>query len=121
MEQPHAKAVATRLIGDWTMTGVVQQVTRLTELEIRNSRPGSTVIIDCSDINRIDLGGFQLLYVWLHCIQLNGLKPELVNVPEWMREAQDRLRISQVFKIELQERVAVDRKQRPMASNICLS
>jgi len=79
-------------------------VTRLTELEIRNTRPGGSVVIDCSGIDQIDLSGFQLLYVWLHCMQLSGVRPELVNMPEWMLEAQQRQGIAQVFENELQER-----------------
>lgn len=104
MKTTHSCAETTCLIGDWTISGVVQQVTRLTELEIRSSRPGAPVVIDCSGIDRIDQSGFQLLYVWLHCMQMNGLHPELVNMPEWMREAQQRQGIAQVFEHELQER-----------------
>jgi ABC-type transporter Mla MlaB component len=83
---------------------VVQQVSRLAELEIGGARPGDAVVIDCSGIAEIDLSGFQLLYVWLQCIQLSGLRPELVNIPEWMLEAQERQGITQVFEKELQER-----------------
>jgi ABC-type transporter Mla MlaB component len=104
MQATQLSAATTRLIGDWTIAGVIQQVTRLSELEIRSGRSGDTVVIDCSGIDQIDLSGFQLLYVWLHCMQLSGLHPELVNMPEWMREAQQRQGIAQVFENELQER-----------------
>jgi len=104
MKTTHSCAETTRLIGDWTISGVVQQVTRLTELEIRSSLPGVPVVIDCSGIDRIDLSGFQLLYVWLHCMQLNGLHTELVNMPEWMCEVQQRQGVAQVFENVPQER-----------------
>lgn len=101
----HPSGASTiHLTGDWTITGVVQQVPRLTGLEICGTCSVKTVAVDCSGINGIDLSGFQLLYVWLHCIQLNGLHPELVNMPDWMHEAQKRQGVAQVFEHEIQER-----------------
>jgi ABC-type transporter Mla MlaB component len=94
----------THLIGDWTFTGVAQQVVRLTELQFCGVHsPGATVVIDCSGIEGIDLNGFQLLYVWLHCIHMRGLRPELVNLPDWMCDAQERLGITRVFENESME------------------
>jgi len=75
----------------------------LTELEIGSTRKGIAVAVDCSGINGIDMSGFQLLYVWLHCIELSGLHPELVNMPEWMRETQEVLGVTQVFDNDIRE------------------
>lgn len=72
----------------------------MTQPEICGVRPGGTVVVDCSGIRGIDHNGFQLLYVWLHCIQLRGMHPELVNMPGCMREAQERLGIKQLFENE---------------------
>jgi len=98
MNPAYSSAATTHLTGDWTIAGVVQQVSRLTEFEIGCARSGVTVVVDCSGIAGIDLSGFQLLYVWLQCIQLRGLRPKLVNMPEWMREAQELQGVSQVFE-----------------------
>lgn len=97
----------TNLIGDWTLTGIVQQVASLTKFENNAVHPGDTVVIDCSGIDRIDLNGFQLLYVWIHCIQLRGFHPELVNMPQWMCEAQERERAVRAIENELHERGSV--------------
>jgi len=78
-------------------------VNQLTEFEIGCARSGVTVVVDCSGIAGIDLSGFQLLYVWLHCIQLSGLRPELVNMPDWMREAQELQGIKQIFEDNTRE------------------
>ncbi|MBI2353749.1 MAG: STAS domain-containing protein [Deltaproteobacteria bacterium] len=100
MEVTNSYTATTHLLGDWTIVGVVQQAALLTELQFLRASPGATVVIDCSGIDGIDLSGFQLLYVWLHCIQLSGVRPKLVNMPDWMRDAQERLGIMQVFENE---------------------
>lgn len=74
------------LTGDWTIAGIVRQVPRLTEYQFNDGRADNTIAIDCSGIEKIDLHGFELLHVWLHCIKLRGLRTKLVNMPEWMRE-----------------------------------
>jgi len=103
METITSSITTTHLAGDWTIAGVVQQLPRLAQSEISGARPGGTVVIDCSGIRGIDHNGFQLLYVWLHCIQLRGLRPELVNLSGSMREAQERLGIKQLFENELKK------------------
>jgi len=115
MKHSYSGAATIHLTGDWTITGVVQQVPRLTGLEMRRTCRAGTVAVDCSGIAEIDLSGFQLLYVWLHCIQLHGLRPELVNMPVWMYEAQKRQGVAQVFENELMERWADDCSSRDAA------
>lgn len=98
MEAVHSCAT-TRLTGDWTIMGVVRQATRLTQSEINDGYP-ATVVVDCSGIDDIDMNGFELLYFWLHCIRLRGLRPVLKNIPECMRVAQQRLGINALPEIE---------------------
>jgi ABC-type transporter Mla MlaB component len=95
-----ATGAAAHLSGDWTIAGVGQQVASLTAFRIDDAGPGATIAIDCSGIDGIDLSGFQLLFVWLHCIQLRGLRPELVNMPEWMSAAQERQGLATLFTCE---------------------
>ena len=92
------------LSGDWTIAGVGQQVASLTEFRINGADSGATVAIDCSGINGIDLSGFQLLFVWLHCIRLRGMRVELVNMPDWMQEARQQQGLAHSIDYELQER-----------------
>ena len=89
---------AAHLRGDWTIAGVGRQVSLLKELPMEYTVPDTTIAIDCSGIDSIDLSGFQLILVWFHCIRLRGLRPELVNMPEWMREAQERQGLSVLFE-----------------------
>jgi anti-anti-sigma regulatory factor len=97
-------ATATaRLSGDWTIAGVGQQVASLTEFRIEGTGPDTTVAIDCSGIDGIDLSGFQLLFVWLHCIRLRGLRPELVNMPDWMSTAKERQGLNRLFECTPEE------------------
>jgi ABC-type transporter Mla MlaB component len=91
----------THLNGDWTISGIVQQLPRLTKLKFNTDRANAIIAVDCSGIEEIDLHGFELLYVWLHCIKLRGLRTELVNIPDWMREAQVRMGVNQAFESEM--------------------
>ncbi|MCE1226827.1 MAG: STAS domain-containing protein [Geobacteraceae bacterium] len=80
--------IATNLSGDWTMNGIPRQVQSL--MEISNGVGGvipqsSRLVVDCSGIQDIDISGLQLLYVWVQCLQIKGLRAELVNLSDSMR------------------------------------
>ncbi|MDD5286184.1 MAG: STAS domain-containing protein [Desulfuromonadaceae bacterium] len=93
------KSSATSYLnGNWTIAGIVQQVPRLPELKLNDNRTDSTIAIDCSGIEEIDMNGFELLHVWLNCIKLRGLRAELVNMSDSMRDAQKRMGIKQPFE-----------------------
>lgn len=92
----------THLNGDWTIAGIVQQLPRLTKFQFNTDRTDATIAIDCSGIEEIDVHGFELLYVWLHCIKLRGLRTELINIPDNMLKAQMRMGVKQVFGSEMQ-------------------
>lgn len=98
MKAVSSSVVTKRLNGDWTITGVVQQVACLTESRHGDSRSSGTVAIDCSGIEKIDLSGIELLGTWLECIQLSGRRPELVNMPVCMRETGKRLGSNELKK-----------------------
>lgn len=101
MESTVPSPATAHLSGDWTIAGVVQQMALLTEFQTVKASPEATVVIDCSGIDEIDLSGFQLIYTWLHCIRMKGLRHELVNVPDWMEDAQRLLGITQALEREL--------------------
>jgi ABC-type transporter Mla MlaB component len=61
---------------------------------------GEVITVDCSGIEGIDINGLQLLFVWLHCIRLHGMSPQLENIPGWM--------MSSMIKLGLHQNVADD-------------
>lgn len=86
MEQ--TETVAARLGGDWTIRGVTQQIDPLTALSEELDPETREVAIDCSGIEMIDVCGFQLLYTWLHCLQMRGFQPRLVRIPAPVAQSQ---------------------------------
>lgn len=92
-----ASNVSARLQGDWTIEGAVRQIDPLMELSNIWDRANAIIDIDCSGIAKIDLCGFQLLYTWLHCLDIRGVKLNLVNIPNIVTETQRRLGLSRLF------------------------
>ena len=89
--------VSGQLKGDWTINGVVRQIPPLMALSDRWDRNFTSVDIDCSGIEGIDICGFQLLYTWLHCLEISGIRSNLVNLPEFAKESQYRLGLTDYF------------------------
>jgi ABC-type transporter Mla MlaB component len=95
--EPQAPSVSAHLQGDWTINGIVRQIDPLMELSSHLDQKNSAVYIDCSGIAGIDLCGFQLLYTWMHCLDIRGFKSTLVNVPETVQQSQASLGLSRLF------------------------
>ena len=74
------------LSGDWTISGVVKQLDSLSHaLQNLESRGNKKLLVDCGNINSIDMTGLQLLHVWMECARIRGVKPQLINLPVDMR------------------------------------
>jgi len=86
-----------KLSGHWNLSGVVLQIESLSTLHKLSSGLEKLYRIDCSEINSVDMTGLQLLYVWMQCISLRGLKPELINLPEGMQQTIKRLGLEKCF------------------------
>ena len=85
MRQP--AGISAHLNGDWTINGVVRQIAPLVELSNCWDCSYPTVDIDCSGIEGIDSCGFQLLYTWMHCLEIKGIESKLVNLPAGARDS----------------------------------
>lgn len=85
--------LSIQLQGDWTIGGVVQQLSQLQELSVTIHDAPPAISVDCHGIESIDMCGFQLLEVWLHCQQIKGHKTTVINMPDFMRESRQRLGI----------------------------
>ena len=79
--------ISAQLNGDWTVNGVVRQIEPLVELSNCWDCNSSTVDIDCSGIEEIDSCGFQLLYTWLHCLEIRGIESKLLTLPAGARDS----------------------------------
>lgn len=90
-------SLSARLQGDWTVAGVMKQIDPLTELSELLDPSTPRINVDCSAIEMIDVCGFQLLYTWLHCLQVRGFEPTLVKIPDEVEKAQHLLGSFEVF------------------------
>ena len=100
MKTEHA-GVATNLSGDWTMNGISHQVQSL--MAISSGVGGGVaqtgkLVVDCSGIKEIDISGLQLLYVWLQCLKIKGLRAELVNFSDGMRSTVQKVGLHKFFE-----------------------
>lgn len=87
-----------QLSGDWTISGVVDQVGLLSKsLQRLASAQKKCVCIDCGRIDSIDMSGLQLLHVWMECAKMCGVKAQLVNLPDSMQQTIQRLGLGCCF------------------------
>jgi anti-anti-sigma regulatory factor len=86
------------LEGDWTMSGVADNLDSLVlTLNRLESEGEKNIKINCAQIEETDTSGLQLLNVWMECARLRGIEPKLVNVTDHMQRAIRKLGFSQSF------------------------
>ena len=86
-----------KLSGHWNHSGVILQIESLPTLHRMESGLEKLFDIDCGEIGGVEMSGLQLLYVWMQCVRLRGVKPELINLPESMRRTIKRLGVENFF------------------------
>ncbi|MBT0665698.1 STAS domain-containing protein [Geobacter pelophilus] len=76
------------LKGDWTINGVTKgKIDSLAcALQHISESLDTGLLVDCSHITSIDTTGHQLIYIWVQCARLRGMEPELVNLPDSLRQ-----------------------------------
>jgi len=87
------------LSGHWNTSGVVLQIKSLPSLLQMESGLEKFIIIDCSKISSVDFYGLQLLHAWLQCLNLRGVKPELINLPANMQQAIKQTGLEKCFSV----------------------
>ncbi|BCS53967.1 lipid asymmetry maintenance protein MlaB [Geobacter sp. SVR] len=95
--------ISTHLEGDWTISTITQRANSLMEFSTQQSEvvlQGLVVNIDCSGIEKIDVSGLQLLYVWLQCMNLKGFRTKLTNISAAMREMLVRMGLHTIFETQ---------------------
>lgn len=85
------------LSGHWNLSEVVHQIKSLPTMCELESGEDECFRIDCSKISSIDISGLQLLYVWMQCVSLRGVKPKLINVPKDMHQTIKKLDLEKCF------------------------
>src|ERR1035437_11174711 len=86
------------LEGDWTMTGVAENIQSLVlYLNQLESEGNKSFLINCRQIAEADTSGLQLLNAWVECARLRGIEPKLVNVTDGMLRSINELGFSHLF------------------------
>lgn len=95
----NAQVEHAKLTGDWTIAGVREQAERLLGYshKVGCCKGNCQMQVDCADIQRIDLTGLQLLYVWLHFVKERGLHPALVNLPDCVAQLIGNVGVEHLF------------------------
>jgi ABC-type transporter Mla MlaB component len=80
---------AAYLQGDWTFSGITSNGIELLadSLQQLESRCSNYIHIDCGRVRAVDIGGLQLLGVWMQCARIRGVVPVLTNLPTSLQEA----------------------------------
>lgn len=71
------------LHGDWTIKGLTKENINLLTAMLQkiDSVSSGKLLIICKQISDTDFIGLQLLKVWMQCVRLRGVEPELVDPP----------------------------------------
>ena len=86
------------LEGDWTMTGVVENIESVAvSLKQLESDGKKKFWINCGQLKEADTSGLQLLNVWVECAKMRGIEPKLVNVGDGLLRAINELGYNQLF------------------------
>lgn len=73
----------TYLKGDWTIINLSKDKVESLADALHTQEPGLSkmVMVDCRNVTAIDRAGLELLHTWLHCAEMYGFKPVLINLP----------------------------------------
>jgi ABC-type transporter Mla MlaB component len=84
----YSKGVAY-LSGNLTHIGVTDNIINSLAISLQKieSEGEKSIRIDCGKVRSADISGLQLLYVWMQCARFRGVEPELVNLPEGLRQS----------------------------------
>ena len=87
------------LQGDWILSGMTSNSIDSLSDSLRQieSGGGTDIRIDCGRVSSVDLSGLQLLDVWMQCAKFRGLEPELVNLPDSLQPALQKMGLRHSF------------------------
>jgi ABC-type transporter Mla MlaB component len=87
------------LQGDWILSGMTSNCVDSLADSLRQieSGGGMNIRIDCGRVSSVDISGLQLLDVWMQCAKFRGLEPELVNLPDSLQPALQKMGLRHSF------------------------
>lgn len=89
MAEKAPEELTLKLTGDWSMTGVTQQLVPLTEHLAALSKADPQriqPIVDLADIALLDACGCQLLAILLRHLKILGFAPTMNSIPDELRD-----------------------------------
>ena len=101
MAENSPEQLTIKLNGDWSMTGITQQLPPLTEhLATLSGMPPQQAqpVVDLEDVALLDASGCQLLTILLRHLKLLGFSPLLTNVPGHFRDSIELLGFGHEFE-----------------------
>ncbi len=93
------KGTIAHLQGDLTHSGVTQNIINTLAVTLRKTEllVVKNIRIDCKKIKSLDVGGLQLLYVWMQCARFRGVQTELCNMPDNLQRDMKNMGLDQCF------------------------
>jgi len=95
----YSKDTVAHLQGDLTHSGVTRNIINSLASCLHRITAGNekNIRIDCGKVRAADISGMQLLYVWMQCARFRGVEPELINLPDSLQRAMQRMGIGHCF------------------------
>ena len=93
------EGTVAHLQGDLTHSGVTHNIINLLAVSLQKIVSGGykNIRIDCERVRTADIPGLQLLYVWMQSARFRGVEPELINLPDNLRQAMQRMGFEHCF------------------------
>lgn len=94
------KGLVAHLQGNLTYAAVSRHgIDSLTDFfRMLESRGVTCLRIDCGRVRDADIGGVQMLYVWMQCARIRGMESVLVNLPDMLHATLRRLGLDTCFQ-----------------------
>lgn len=95
----YTEETVAHLKGDLTQSGVIHNITDLLAVSLQKIVSGGDkkIRIDCEMIRKADIRGLQRLYVWMYSARNRGVEPELINLPNSLWQAMQRMGFEHCF------------------------
>jgi anti-anti-sigma regulatory factor len=96
------EGTVSHLQGDLSRSGVTHgSISSLADsLHLIASGHEKNLRIDCGRIHAADMGGLQLLYVWMQCARIRGVEPVLFNLSASLQHAMRMTGLEHCFAAE---------------------
>ena len=93
------EGTVAHLQGDLTHSGATHNIINSLAVSLQRTVSGGdkNIRIDCERICTADFNGLQLLFVWMQSARFRGVEPELINLPDSLRQSMQRMGFEHCF------------------------